>query len=145
MKTTTINPIWLALLFLSPALLSAQSFSVDWFTIDGGGGTSSGGSFTLSGTIGQPDAGTLSGGSFSLMGGFWAGASVVIKTNPPQLSIERSASGTVIAWAPATPGFVLQVSESLAPGAWSDAPSGNTNPVTLPPAQGARYYRLRKP
>jgi hypothetical protein len=46
--------------------------SIPWFTIDGGGGTSTGGGFTLSGTIGQPDAGvTMTGGGFSLVGGFW--------------------------------------------------------------------------
>ncbi len=50
----------------------AGGFDIDWFTIDGGGGTSTGGAFTLSGTIGQPDAGvTMTGGSFSLTGGFW--------------------------------------------------------------------------
>lgn len=45
---------------------------INWSTIDGGGGTSAGGSFTLSGTMGQPDAGVLSGGSFAVSGGFWA-------------------------------------------------------------------------
>jgi hypothetical protein len=49
----------------------AQPFEISWYTIDGGGGTSSGGSFTLSGTIGQHDAGVLSGGSFTVYGGFW--------------------------------------------------------------------------
>ncbi len=45
---------------------------LSWFTIDGGGGSSSGGTFSLMGTIGQPDAGaTMTGGSFSLNGGFW--------------------------------------------------------------------------
>jgi hypothetical protein len=34
-----------------------QSNSVDWFTIDGGGGTSTGGQFSVSGIIGQPDNG----------------------------------------------------------------------------------------
>ena len=47
--------------------------SITWYTIDGGGGTSSGGGFTLSGTIGQPDAGGMSGGSFDLLGGYWEG------------------------------------------------------------------------
>ncbi len=52
-------------------------FSIDWYTIDGGGGTSAGGTFELSGTIGQPDAGPeMTGGTFSLTGGFWAGAGV---------------------------------------------------------------------
>jgi hypothetical protein len=47
-------------------------FDLSWNTIDGGGGTSTGGSFSLSGTIGQPDAGAMSGGNFTLVGGFWA-------------------------------------------------------------------------
>ncbi|HUC85210.1 MAG TPA: hypothetical protein VL970_08465, partial [Candidatus Acidoferrales bacterium] len=58
---------------LLPALGFAQSYSIDWFKIAGGGGTSSNGQFSVSGTIGQPDAGgPLTGGSFSLAGGFWA-------------------------------------------------------------------------
>src|ERR1043165_8161890 len=47
--------------------------AVNWYTIDGGGGTSSGGTFVVSGTIGQPDAGAMSGGIFVVQGGFWAG------------------------------------------------------------------------
>src|SRR5580765_2937247 len=52
----------------------AQTYAIDWFSIDGGGGTSSGGAFSLSGTIGQPDANPqpMSGGNFSLIGGFWS-------------------------------------------------------------------------
>jgi hypothetical protein len=46
---------------------------LDWYTIDGGGGTSSGGDYSLSGTIGQPDAGGMSGGDYDLSGGFWSG------------------------------------------------------------------------
>jgi len=49
-------------------------FEINWWTIDGGGGTSAGGPFELSGTVGQHDAGqTMSGGAFELVGGFWAG------------------------------------------------------------------------
>jgi hypothetical protein len=48
--------------------------SMTWTTIDGGGGTCTGGGLTLNCTIGQPDAGaTMTGGSFSFTGGFWAG------------------------------------------------------------------------
>ncbi len=47
-------------------------FEVPWFTVDGGGAmNSTGGSFAVSGTIGQPDAGTMSGGGYVLSGGFW--------------------------------------------------------------------------
>ena len=61
-----------ALLVLLPATAHAQ-FSIDWYTIDGGGGTSSGGVFELSGTIGQPDASVVAGtgGGFECLGGFW--------------------------------------------------------------------------
>jgi uncharacterized membrane protein len=48
-------------------------YSLPWWTVDSGGGTSTGGSYSLSGTIGQPDAGTLSGGNYRLEGGFWGG------------------------------------------------------------------------
>lgn len=52
----------------------AQDFDSSWHTIDGGGGTSSGGTFVVTGTIGQPDAGTMNGGTFTLEGGFHGGA-----------------------------------------------------------------------
>jgi hypothetical protein len=64
-----------ALAFCSVTSTHAQGgggLAIVWHTIDGGGGTSTGRGFSLSGTIGQPDAGTMSGGSFTLQGGFWA-------------------------------------------------------------------------
>ncbi len=64
-------------LFVSSAALAAGSYDISWWTVDSGGGTSSGGGFTLSGTIGQPDAGaTASGGGYTLAGGFWLGGAV---------------------------------------------------------------------
>jgi hypothetical protein len=54
---------------------SGGSYVLDWYTIDGGGGTSNGGDYSVSGTIGQPDAGSMSGGDYSLAGGFWASVS----------------------------------------------------------------------
>ncbi len=54
--------------------LAGSGPEINWYTIDGGGGTSTGGTFALSGTIGQPDAGgPMTGGTFSLTGGFWPG------------------------------------------------------------------------
>ena len=51
-------------------------YALDWSTVAGGGAASSdGGSYSLGGTIGQPDAGpSMSGGTYSLIGGFWGGA-----------------------------------------------------------------------
>jgi len=46
--------------------------SLDWWTVDGGGGASSGQGYTVEGTTGQPDAGpSLSGRTYSLTGGYW--------------------------------------------------------------------------
>jgi hypothetical protein len=63
------------LAFVAP--LGADEYTLDWYTIDGGGALfASGGEYVLAGTIGQPDAGvTMTGGGFALFGGFWpAGA-----------------------------------------------------------------------
>lgn len=53
-------------------------YQIDWYTIDGGGGTSTGGPYTLTGTIGQADAGWSSGGNYELLGGFWPGGPACI-------------------------------------------------------------------
>ena len=63
----------LVLTLVLASIASAQGgYDLPWWTVDGGGDTSSGGSYVLSGTIGQPDAGGLSGGSYMLVGGFWS-------------------------------------------------------------------------
>lgn len=61
-----------ALVVVSLAAAQPGQWDLAWYTIDGGGTTSStGGGFALSGTIGQPDTGSLSGGEYTLKGGFW--------------------------------------------------------------------------
>src|SRR5579859_151665 len=58
---------------LLPAVGQTQSYSIDWYKVSGGGGTSTGGVFSVNGTIGQHDAGqVLAGGDFSITGGFWS-------------------------------------------------------------------------
>jgi len=123
-----------------------QNYSIDWFTIDGGGGTSTGGVYSVSGTIGQPDAGTMSGGQYSLIGGFWALPIAVQTTGAPTLTIVPAAPGqATISWSPNTPGFVLQETLSLSPANWINSPSIATNPVTLPATLPNKFYRLYTP
>ena len=66
-----------AMLVLGQQTASAQTgggYDLTWNSIDGGGATfSTGGGYSLGGTIGQADAGAASGGAYSLRGGFWAG------------------------------------------------------------------------
>jgi len=71
--TTRLMPIAALMLVLLEAPALAGVYELSWSTIDGGGGTSSGGPYELVGTIGQPDAGAMSGGSYELLGGFWPG------------------------------------------------------------------------
>jgi hypothetical protein len=47
------------------------NLDLTWNTWDGGGGVSTGGGFSLTGTIGQPDAGSMAGGTLQVLGGFW--------------------------------------------------------------------------
>ena len=72
----SVPALALVVLSLGAAQAPAQDFRIDWSSIDGGGAMfSTGGPFSLGGTIGQPDAGVpMAGGSFRLTGGFWAGA-----------------------------------------------------------------------
>jgi uncharacterized repeat protein (TIGR01451 family) len=68
----------LGLLFVTAGLLLpsaalAQPYDVSWWTVDGGGGTSAGGTYVLTGTAGQPDAGgPFAGSPYGLHSGFWA-------------------------------------------------------------------------
>src|SRR6185436_19071535 len=50
--------------------VQAQDFSIDWFGLAGGGGSSLGGDVQLSATIGQPAIGEISGGDFNIIAGF---------------------------------------------------------------------------
>ncbi len=63
----------------TPATAPAQitDFTNPRYVIANGGGSSSGGSFAISGTIGQADADPLqpsTGGTFAITGGFWGTA-----------------------------------------------------------------------
>ena len=51
------------------------SYGITWFAIPGGGGTSSGGSYQLSGAIGQPIADSSTGGTYTVQAGFFGGSS----------------------------------------------------------------------
>jgi hypothetical protein len=65
------------LLLLTGGILSmathAADFSLQWSTVDGGGGlsTSADGRWLLAATAGAPDAGKSDGGNFALESGFW--------------------------------------------------------------------------
>lgn len=127
--------------------VNAQNYSMDWFTVDGGGGISSADVYTLSGTIGQPDAGAaLSGGDYSVVGGFWSLIAASNTQTGPVLTVTLAPEGRVrLAWMPNSPGYVLQETVQLTAPDWKNVADGTTNPRLIPAGFSARYYRLRKP
>ncbi len=128
-----------------PAL--AQQYSISWYKIAGGGGTSTNGQYSLSGTIGQPDAsGALTGGNYSLTGGFWALISVAQSPGAPTLYIMHSGNTVTVYWQNVS-GWVLQQSSSLKPTAtWTQnnswSPNGGTNYLQLVSPTGNLFFRL---
>src|SRR5262245_50210723 len=108
MKTKILPSLAVLALILVCGRANAQNYSIDWFTVDGGGGASTGGVYSVSGTIGQPDAGRMSGGNFALEGGFWAILAAVPSPGAPQLNILRTTTNTVaVYWASPATGFNL--------------------------------------
>jgi len=139
----------LAALLLTPVLLFAQQYSIDWYKVAGGGGTSTGGTYQVSGTIGQPDAGAaMSGGSYSLTGGFWSLIGVVPTPGAPTLTITHLGNSVTLSWPLAAAGFALQQNNNVAnPASWSAyggtvSTSNGVNSITLTSPTGTQFYRL---
>jgi hypothetical protein len=130
---------------------TAQSYSIDWYKIAGGGGLSTGGVYSVNGTIGQQDAGgPMTGGNYSLTGGFWSLISVVQIPGGPVLTITRSGASVNISWPSPSAGFVLQQNSTVnnAPG-WVNFTgtindNGTVKSVTMTPPTGNLFFRLKQ-
>jgi hypothetical protein len=134
--------------------LAAENFSIDWFGIDGGGGSSAGGAYILRGSIGQPEAGAISGGSYAIVSGFWGNIQLIQTAGSPRLSVEPAAGGVRIFWPVSATGFVLDESTAMVSPplaiSWSPAPfpyETNATHISIkaPIAPGEKFYRLRRP
>jgi hypothetical protein len=152
-RLTSIFSLGAGALIGSALLAFAQNYSIPWYTIAGGGGTSSNGVYSVSGTIGQPAAGTLSGGSYSLTGGFWGIIAAVQTPGSPTLTITaKSGNQVVLSWPAPAAGFFLQSDPALGNTNWATV-NTNTYPivttngfntVTLP-VSGNQFFRLILP
>ena len=132
-------------------LCAQAQFSIDWSTIDGGGGTSTGGVYSVSGTLGQPDAGVMSGGNFTVVGGFWSLIAAVQTPGAPRLTISHSGNSVSVSWPVAPGGFTLQQNGNLANAAgWSTyggtvSTNNGVSSITLTPPVGNLFFRLYHP
>jgi hypothetical protein len=128
----------------------AQNYSITWYTVDGGGSTSTNGVYTVSGTAGQPDAGTLSSGSFTLQGGFWGVVAAVQTPGAPWLTITQTATNSVVvSWPLPADGWVLEQVSALTGAGWSQVSSPYANDgsrawLVVPAPTGNQFYRLKK-
>jgi len=131
----------------------AQSYSINWYTIDGGGGTSSNGTYSVTGTIGQPDASptAMSGGNYAVIGGFWSYVAAVQTPGAPFLNVRSTGTNSVaVSWPSPSTGFILQQNSDLNTTNWtavSTTPTddGVTLTVVVQPPVGNMFYRLFHP
>jgi hypothetical protein len=131
--------------------IPAQQYSVNWYKITGGAGTSTNGQLAVSGAIGQPDAGgPMIGGSYAVTGGFWSIISVVQTPGVPNLTISHVGHSVIVSW-PNTGSYTLQQNNNLALSAgwvasvYSITTAGGTNSITITPPVGNLFFRLANP
>jgi hypothetical protein len=148
-KGKTVFAVVLAFI-LSAFSANAQSYSIDWHKIAGGGGASAGGSYQINGAIGQPEAsGTVSGGNYSMTGGFWSLISVTQTPGAPTLYISYAGNTVTVYWQNVS-GCTLQESGCCAGSTgwttcpWSPVTSNGTNYVSITGPTGSLFFRLCK-
>jgi hypothetical protein len=109
--------------------------------------------YSVSGTIGQPDASaTMTGGQYSLTGGFWSLITAVQTPGAPYLRVMRTTTNTVcVWWALSDMGWKLQATTNLlfAGSVWVDCPPPyQTNAMSIyyieSPPIGKKFYRLKQ-
>jgi hypothetical protein len=132
-------------LALCLCLRVSGQYAIDWSTVDGGGGTSAGGVYSLRGSIGQADGGKMSGGGYTLNGGFFG----IVATYPPLLRISYANGLVTVSWPSPSAGFNLEQSDSLTTPNWtsiaqSPTDNGTTKSLTVSVGPSKKFYRLKK-
>lgn len=74
-------------------------YDMAWWSVDGGGGSSNGGVFALTGGVGQPDTGVAGGCGTAIEGGLWSG---VVPCGTP-LFCDGFETGDTGVWSSVTP------------------------------------------
>jgi hypothetical protein len=161
-RPVPIQPLGLSsalFVFLSVILLTlgiavnsrGQAYSINWYRIAGGGGTSSNAQFVVNGTIGQAEAGgPLAGGVYSVSGGFWTLTSIVTPGSPLLRISLTSTNTAVVSWPSPSTGYSLQVTTNLSSPVWvtpaeTVVDDGTQKSIYVTPATGNRFYRLTNP
>jgi len=146
---TGLKIVLMTLAFTALVARAQTNYTIGWYTIDGGGGTSTGGTYQVSGTIGQPNAsGAMTGGNYSLTGGFWSLIAAVQTGGAPTLYITSSGNTVTVYWQDVS-GWSLQQNNNLnSSGGWSVnsswTTSNGTNYLNITPPTGNLFFRLKQ-
>ena len=126
-------------------------FNLNWNTCDGGGGSCNGGTtpagslkFSMTGTVGQPDAGGSIAGTYVQQGGFIPAFTLPVT---PTMSVTHVGSQFTFTWPNICTGFVLEGAPTVN-GPWTFLSSGtvvgaNWRATVFSPTSPA-FFRLRK-
>ena len=134
-----------------PLVVHAQNFTVNGFGFSSGGGRSMAGHYSVSSTIGQPEAGFYQSETYALEAGLMGVYGLVQMPNAPLLIMASSEAGMVIYWPAPADGFVLEETGILgtsplwAPVAYDHQTNGTHIAITIPDSVGNRFFRLHKP
>lgn len=132
------------------ALAARGQFTLDWYKVSGGGGTSTGGTYQVSGTLGQPDAGgPMTGGAYSVTGGFWSLVAPVQTPGAPVLQISHTGNTITVYWQAVSGWSLHQDNDLTRTNGWVASSgvttAGGTNYLTVSPPAGQLFFRLTNP
>jgi len=124
-----------------------QVYSIDWFKLAGGGGTSTSAVYSISATIAQHDAGKANSADYSMISGFWA-IYAVQTPGAPRLRIFLTPTNTaIVAWPAPSTGWTPQLSTNLSTSIWRVPTQtvnvvGGENQMVVSPPLGESFFRL---
>ncbi len=130
-----------------------QTYQISPGIISSGGGSSSGGTYNVVGTIGQPAQDQSAGGAYAVQSGFFATIVVLQVPGAPTLFLSFGGQLLTLRWAETASAFGIETADDLqAGGTWrlvggiSGTPVlvGGTNYATLSVTRGMQFYRLKK-
>lgn len=146
--------VWCGFLQLAVPLV-AQPNMATTPTGAAGGGVSTAGVYTITGTIGRPDAGRLHSADFTIDGGFWSVVAAIQEPGAPLLSVRFTQTNTVVvSWPVSWPGFGLTEATEATSTTWPSVTippqivvtgqSQAQKQVVVPMPSGKRFYRLKR-
>jgi hypothetical protein len=148
MKLLNYASAGLSLLLGGSLALHAQNYSLNSPAINAGGGTFSGGTFSLTANIGQPaNPSAASGGSFTMNAGPATLLANVVTPGMPTVTIKLVSHNIILSWPVTAAGFALEQTASLKTPNWTTTAGTVTvvngqNQLVITTPTGNNYFRL---